>query len=184
MAVQNKIRIAHIVATAKDNVIGDKNTIPWRSKVDLAFFKKATMGFPIIMGRKTYDSIPGKLLGRSIFVVTRDKKWKPEVRKGDCVEVHHSIDSALETATSWAICHGMKIVWIAGGADIYKATLPHVDMIMRTSVDIEVYGDTHYPELNEWDWYPQAEPEVEMDGDLKLTFERWGRNRRLNKRVV
>lgn len=181
MGIDNKVQVAQIVAVANDNVIGYKNTIPWRSKVDLNFFKQATMGFPLVMGRKTYESLPGSLKGRVVYIVTRDKHYQPEKIKADGVHVTHSVREAIDAAKSWAIVAGVKVVWICGGADIYKAALPFTDMIVKTTVDLDVFGDTYYPTLDEWDWYPQAPAETVKDGDLTLTFERFGKNRRENK---
>lgn len=171
MSLLKQITVAHIVATANDNVIGCKGGIPWHSKKDMQFFKKATLGFPVIMGKATYESLPVVLEGRVLFILTRNKSWLPSRKKADGVFVCHSVNEAVERAKEWAAINGKKMVWIAGGGEIYRETLPMVDMVMRTKVHVDIFGDTHYPELNEMEWCDKLPPEHVKDGYVDLTFE-------------
>ncbi len=134
--------ISLIVAMAKNGVIGRDNQLPWRLPADLAHFKSVTMGKPMVLGRKTWESLPGLLPGRRHIVVTRD----PDFRAEGC-ELVHSLEQALEAAGE------VSEVMIVGGGSIYKEMLPRADRLYLTLVDAEVEGETRFPEIDYAAWH-------------------------------
>jgi dihydrofolate reductase len=137
-------RLALIFAVAQNGVIGRDNDLPWRLPEDLRHFKAVTMGKPIIMGRKTYDSIGRPLPGRSNIVVTRNPLFQAEG-----VSVVTSLNDALELAGRVAATTGADEAVVMGGAQIYRAALPLADRLYITEVHADVEGDTLLPEV---DW--------------------------------
>ena len=133
--------ISLIVAMANNGVIGRDNRLPWRLPADLAHFKRVTMGKPMIMGRKTWESLPGLLPGRRHIVITRDQAYQAE----GCT-LAHSLDEALEAAGN------VPEVMVVGGGTIYKESLPRADRLYLTQVDLEVEGDAHFPEIDFSQW--------------------------------
>jgi dihydrofolate reductase len=129
-----------IVAVAKGNVIGLGGKMPWHLPAELAYFKQVTMGHPVIMGRKTFDSIGRPLPGRRNLVVTGNPDWRH-----DGVEVHASIESAI------AAVGGLE-AFVIGGATLYEAALPLAQRVYLTAIDATVDGDTFFPELSVQDW--------------------------------
>lgn len=140
------MKLAIIVAAAKNGVIGIENRLPWHLPQDLKYFKSVTMGKPVIMGRKTYESIGRPLPGRMNIVVTRDKSWNAS---SDLVVVH-SLDDALKVAA----CNesGAEEAMVIGGAQIYREALPLVDRVYLTEVGIEPEGDAFFslPDMRIW----------------------------------
>lgn len=134
-------RIAIIVAMAKNRVIGFENRLPWRLPAELAHFKAVTMGKPIVMGRKTWESLPGLLPGRRHIVITR----QPGYRAEGCTLVH-SLEQALEAAGD------VPEVMIVGGGAIYKESLPRAQRLYLTLVEAEVTGDAYFPEIDHGAW--------------------------------
>ena len=131
--------ISQIVAVSKNFVIGDQGKIPWHSSADFKFFKKTTMGKPIIMGRKTYVSIGKPLPGRLNIVITRS----PENFEGhDSVVVVSSISEAVDRAKKEDVTE----IFIIGGATIYEQTKNITQRLYLTVVDIEANGDAHFDE--------------------------------------
>ena len=128
-----------IVATANNNIIGKDNTMPWHLPADLAYFKKTTLGKPIIMGRKTYDSVGRPLPGRTNIVVTRDPAWAAEG-----VVAVQSLADAIVRAEQQALLDGADAVMVVGGAEIYRLALPQADRIVLTRVHGEVSGDAYF----------------------------------------
>jgi dihydrofolate reductase len=141
------VSIAMIVAMAKNRVIGRNNKLPWYLPNDLKYFKTTTMGKPVVMGRKTYESIGKPLPGRSNIVVTTN----PDFR-ADGVQIVHSIDQALVLAESIALVEGAGEVMVIGGAQLYAEILPRVQRLYLTLVHAEVEGDAFFPVLdwNQW----------------------------------
>ena len=128
-----------IVAVAANGVIGSEGKLPWHIPADLKHFKALTMGKPMVMGRKTFESLPGLLPGRRHIVLTRDTHWQ-----ASGAEVAHSLYSALALAGEGEIC-------VVGGAEIYALALPRATRIELTRVNAEVPGDTYLPPLGpEW----------------------------------
>ncbi|AWI89442.1 diacylglycerol kinase [Methylobacterium sp. DM1] len=126
-------RIALVVAIARNGVIGRDNDLAWRISSDLKRFKTLTMGKPILMGRKTWDSIGRPLPGRRSLVLTRDRSLAiPDAT------VVHDWDAALAAA-------GSDPLMVVGGAEIYRLALPHADRLHLTEVDAAPEGDAYFP---------------------------------------
>ena len=138
--------VSIIVACSRNNVIGRDNELPWRLSEDLRHFKQTTMGKPMIMGRKTYDSIGRPLPGRTTLVVTRQRDWR---REG--VIVCESLPQALAEARRHLAADSDEII-IAGGEEIYRQSLVLADQVYLTRVDLEVDGDAFFPPLDAADW--------------------------------
>src|SRR5690606_308269 len=134
--------ISLLVAMDKNRLIGKDNDLPWRLPADLAYFKRVTMGHPIIMGRKTYDSIGRPLPGRENIIVTRDTSYKMEGCK-----VIHSIDEILKLNEE----HDQEL-FVIGGAEIFKEILPYSDRLYITEIDEEFEGDTYFPAFDKSEW--------------------------------
>ena len=126
--------ISMIAAMAKDRVIGKDNQMPWHLPADFAWFKRCTMGKPVVMGRKTYESIGRPLPGRQNIVISRDDNLAIEG-----VTTVTSIERALEAAGE------LDEVMIIGGGAIYKACLPQADKLYVTYIDAQIEGDTQFP---------------------------------------
>jgi dihydrofolate reductase len=137
------MRIAMIWAMAENRVIGRNNKLPWHLPNDLKYFKQLTTGKPVIMGRKTYDSIGKPLPNRINIVVTRDENFQAAG-----VKVVHDLPSAIELADAECLISGADEVIIMGGAEIYKLGLPYADRLYITFVHSEVEGDAHFPEFD------------------------------------
>jgi dihydrofolate reductase len=135
--------ISAIAATARNNVIGKDNQIPWYLPEDLKFFKRTTIGHHIIMGRKNFLSIGRPLPKRTNVVITRD----PFFTATGCI-MAHSLDEALEIAKR----NGEDEAFIIGGGEIYRQSLPYWDKLYLTEVDLEVEGDVFFPEIDESEW--------------------------------
>lgn len=143
-----KPRIIMIAAMAKNNVIGKNGRLPWDESLteDFQHFRLRTAGRPLIMGRGTFDSLPKKPLpGRPNIVMTHDKSFSHEG-----VIVAYSYDEAIKRATELAGEHGE--IMVIGGASIYKEALPSADRMILTHVDMDVEGDTYFPEFSMNDW--------------------------------
>ena len=137
------MKINLVVAASLNNAIGKDNKLLWHLPKDMRFFKNTTWAMPVIMGRKTFESLSGKALsGRLNIVVTRQN-----YRIAPGVSVVNSIEAALDVAASQAY----KEVYIIGGADIYAQTLPLANTIYLTRVETNIEGDSFFPELGaEW----------------------------------
>jgi len=135
--------IIGIAAVAANGVIGARNDIPWRIPEDWQRFKALTMGHVLIMGRKTYDSIGRSLPGRTTFVITRDRMWR-----GDGVRAVPSLDEAFEQALQL----DPKIIFVAGGGEIYRAAWRRLTGLVITEVDQKPDGDVTFPEIDPDEW--------------------------------
>lgn len=136
------ILIALVVARARNGVIGRDGGLPWRLKSDMAFFKATTMGKPVVMGRKTWDSLPRKPLpGRLNIVVTRQLGFQAEG-----AEVFSTVPAALDRARQQAKSDGVPEVCVIGGSQIYDATLGLADRLYVTEVAAEPDGDAFFPD--------------------------------------
>ncbi len=158
--------IALIAAQAENRVIGLNNQMPWHLPEDLQYFKKVTLGKPVIMGRKTFESIGRPLPGRTNIVVTRQADWAAEG-----VEVAANLDCAFSMAAEQQPDELMVI----GGAQIYAETLPHAARIYLTQIHKSFDGDAWFPELGE-EWQQatcqKGHSEKQDLGYSFLTFER------------
>ena len=130
-----------IVAMANNRVIGIDNRLPWHLPADFAWFKKNTLGHPVIMGRKTFQSIGKPLPGRRNIVVSRSPEWRAE----GC-EAFTSLEAALES------CAATEQVFVLGGASLFGEALPVADRLYITEVDAAPEGDTFFPVLNSEQW--------------------------------
>lgn len=137
------MKVTAIAAMSKNRVIGSNNGIPWYLQEDFRFFKRTTLNHPIIMGRKTFESIGKPLPKRTNMVVTKNPFY---ISSG--IVILHSLEAALEMANN----HGEEEVFIIGGGTIYQQSLPFLDSIYLTEVQTELEGDTFFPELNFNNW--------------------------------
>jgi dihydrofolate reductase len=131
------VRLSLLAAVARDGVIGRDNTIPWRLPEDVARFKALTTGHPVVMGRRTWESIPDRfrpLPGRRNVVVTRNPAWHDEG-----AERAGSLDEAMSLLAE------EEEVFVIGGAELYAAALPLADELLLTEIDLAVDGDTFFP---------------------------------------
>jgi dihydrofolate reductase len=145
------VSVAIIVAMAEGQVIGVDNRLPWHLPADLKYFKATTLGKPIVMGRKTYESIGRPLPGRRNIVVSSNKDYAIEG-----VTVVHSIESALAVARDEALKSGMDEVMVIGGAQLYRDCLPLVDRLYVTRIHAEIDGDATFPALDWSLWQQQS----------------------------
>jgi dihydrofolate reductase len=139
------MKVALIAAVARNGVIGNANELLWKLPQDMAFFKQTTLGNPVIMGRKTWDSIPPRfrpLPGRTNIVVTRQPGWH-----ADGAQVAHGFEQALELALESVASspHGLR-AFVIGGAELYALALPHADELVITEIDRDFEGDARFPE--------------------------------------
>jgi dihydrofolate reductase len=151
------VKVALVAAVARGGVIGRDGTIPWRIPEDVAFFKELTTGHPVVMGRRTWESIPDRfrpLPGRRNVVVTRNPAWSAEG-----AERVGSVEEALRLVA------GAERVHVVGGAEIYAAALPRADELVLTEIDADVQGDTFFPSWERDDFEEVSrEPHVGVDG--------------------
>ena len=140
-------QIALILARATNGVIGNDNGLPWRLAGDMRHFREATMGKPIIMGRKTYQSIGKPLGGRDNIVMTRDADFDAEG-----VHVARDLAAALAMAGQFCQNRGADQIMVIGGAEVYRAALPFAERIYLTQVHMKAEGEVNLPEFsaNEW----------------------------------
>ena len=131
---------------ARNNVIGRDNGLPWRLPEDLKHFKAVTLGKPVLMGRKTFESIGKPLPGRTNLVLTRDRGWK-----SDGVVVVHSISEALENRAISGTLTNNEVAGI-GGAEIYQLLMPLASRIYLTRIDADIPGDTVFAPLDYSQW--------------------------------
>jgi dihydrofolate reductase len=130
--------LSMIVAHADNRIIGKDNDMPWHLPADLAYFKKTTLGKPIIMGRKTYESIGRALPGRKNIVISRNEAFS-----ADGIEVVKSVEQALE------LVEDSDEVMVIGGGAIYAHCLPQANRLYVTHIDASIDGDTQFPEYKE-----------------------------------
>ncbi|SCK06145.1 dihydrofolate reductase [Vogesella sp. LIG4] len=148
-----------VAAMAHDNVIGIDNTLPWHLPEDLKHFKAVTLGKPVIMGRKTFDSIGRPLPGRLNIVITRQQDWQHEG-----VSVAHSLEAAL------ALAGAAEEVCVIGGANLYEQALPLADKLCLTHIALEVAGDARFPRWQAEQWQcSEGEEQLAANG-LRYRF--------------
>jgi dihydrofolate reductase len=141
-----------VVAAAENGVIGIDGRLPWHISADLRRFKALTIGKPMVMGRKTFESLPGLLEGRRHIVLTRDPDWTEEG-----AEVVHSVEEALHLANA-------PHVAVIGGAEVYALFLPLTDRIELTRVHAAPEGDAMFPELDRRKWREAAKERHKAEG--------------------
>ena len=151
--------ISLIAAMGKNRTIGKNNSLPWTLPADMQYFRDKTRGKPVIMGRKTYESIGKPLPKRLNIIVTHDNEYKAE----GCVVVH-SADEALKAAGN------VEEVMIIGGSQIYKEFLPKVNRMYLTFIDAEFEGDTYFPEYKIEEWKEVSYEEHERDAENQYDY--------------
>jgi dihydrofolate reductase len=165
------MRISLIVAMAENRVIGLDGGLPWRISEDLKFFKAVTMGHPIVMGRKTYESIGGALPGRTNIIITRNREFVAAD-----VDVTHELDEALKQAVAveelWGRDDVSPEVSVIGGAEIYAQALDRANRIYLTEISATPPGDAFFPEFDraEWSETDRQDREPESDGGPAYSF--------------
>lgn len=135
--MSKKPEIVLIAALARNRVIGIDNALPWRLKSDLAHFRRVTLGHPVLMGRKTWESLGRPLPGRQNLVLTRDTNYSPTG-----AETFTSEEAALSAMQT------QDRIFVIGGAEIYRLLLTHADRLMLTEVAADVSGDAYFPEFS------------------------------------
>ncbi len=148
--------ISMIAALSNNGVIGRDNALPWHLPEDLKYFKRVTMGKPLLMGRKTYQSIGRPLPGRTSIVLTRQQDFDVP---GVCVVNHpeQAVDKARQT--------GADELMVIGGEDVYRTMLPLAQRLYLTRVDIEVSGDAFFPPLEPRQWREVSREDIAAHGD-------------------
>ena len=141
------VGLSVIVAAARNGVIGRNNALPWHLPEDLRYFKRVTMGKPIVMGRKTWESIGRPLPGRTNIVITRRPDYAAEGAR-----VVSSLEEALSLAEDIALIDGTDELLVIGGAEIYKAALPLASRLYLTEVQADVPGDAYLPAVDWVQW--------------------------------
>lgn len=160
--------LSHLLAASENNVIGKNNQLPWNLPNDFKFFKNKTWGMPVVMGRKTYESMEKELPGRINIVVTTNKDW---VRSN--VVVAHTIEEGINRAEE----SDCKEIFIIGGGEIFKQSLDIVNRIYLTRVHTIVEGDAFYPGMDESKWKLISEDKHFADEKhaFDYTFQTWQR---------
>ncbi|MBL0420049.1 dihydrofolate reductase [Ramlibacter sp. AW1] len=160
------MQLGLIYARARNGVIGVGGALPWHLPADLAHFKAITHGQPVIMGRKTWDSLPPRfrpLPGRRNIVVTRQPDWSATGAERA---------SSLEQAVT--LCEGSARAWVIGGAELYALALPHAQLAEVTEIDADFEGDAHAPTLGP-PWAEQSRETHASDEGLRYAFVRYVR---------
>ncbi len=161
------MRVSLIVAMAENRTIGLDSGMPWHISSDLRNFRQLTLGHPVVMGRKTYQSIGGALPGRANIVVTRDRDFRaPDA------DVVHDLEEALVNATANAEIEGVEEVFVIGGAEIYAQAVGRAQRVYLTEVHQEFPGNVFFPELarGEWTESDRQRNEPETDGGPAFSF--------------
>lgn len=141
------MQLALMVARAANGCIGRDNKLPWYLPNDLKYFKQVTLGKPIIMGRKTWESLKGPLPGRTNIVITRQRGYQAEGAR-----VVPSLDEALTLAGHVGVIDGTSEAVVIGGAEIYALALPQIDRMYVTEVHADVVGDAFFPDVDMSQW--------------------------------
>ncbi len=162
--------ISFIVAASTNNVIGKNNQLPWSLPNDMKFFKNTTWAMPVLMGRKSFESLGKPLPGRLNVVITRQNDWKPEG-----TTVVHSVADAIKVA----VAADYNEAFIIGGGEIFKEAMPVADKIYLTRVDVTLEGDAFFPEMNPKEWLMVSEQSFPSDEKHAYTyhFQLWERNK-------
>lgn len=153
------MKLAIIVAQAKNRVIGINNKLPWHLPEDLRYFKQVTMAKPIIMGRNTFESIGRPLPGRTNIVISRQENYAPAN-----VKVVSSLEDAIDLAESICLIDGAEEAMVIGGAQIYTQALEKADRLYLTEVDAEIEGDAWFPEFQRENWQEVGREDFSAEG--------------------
>jgi len=153
------MKISLIVAMASNRAIGLDNKMPWHLSADLKKFKQITMGSPILMGRKTYESIGRPLPGRTNIIISRD----PQYQQTDCL-VFNSIDAAI------ASCQQYAEIFVIGGATFYQSMLAVADKLYLTEINKDFNADTFFPEINKSEWNEVSREDISDDPSVDFAY--------------
>ncbi|NOQ76750.1 MAG: type 3 dihydrofolate reductase [Methylococcaceae bacterium] len=153
------MKISLIVAMASNRAIGLDNKMPWHLSADLKKFKQITMGSPILMGRKTYESIGRPLPGRTNIIISRNSHYQ----QADCL-IFNSIDEAL------ASCRQYAEIFVIGGATFYQSMLPVADKLYLTEINKEFNADTFFPEINRSEWKEVSRENISDDPSVDFSY--------------
>lgn len=148
-----------IAAVGRNGVIGADNDMPWHLPEDFAFFKRTTMGHPMIMGRKTFDSIGRVLPGRRTIVVTRQRDWH-----------HAGVETASSLSDALSLAGPADEVFVCGGGQVYAESMPWAHRLLVTEVDQSPEGDVRFPDIDPAVWQEVARED--RDGFSWVTYER------------
>lgn len=158
------MKLAAIVAKANNNVIGKDNQLIWHLSEDLQYFKKITHGNVIIMGRKTFESLPNLLPGREHWVLTRDRTYVP---KYEGARIFHAMEDVLEQVNT-----GPKELYcVIGGGTIYEAFMPYVDTLYVTELNASFEGDTYFPPIHRTEFKRFTDGQEHKDPKYDWTYE-------------
>ena len=160
------MRITLIVAAAENHAIGRDGDLPWRLRADMLRFRDTTIGHPVIMGRKTWDSLPKPLVDRTNIVLTRQDGFE-----ADGGTVVTTIEEAIEA------CEDAEECFVIGGGEIYRLFLDRADRVLLTRVHAEIDGDASFPALDEKAWVMTSSESHPADdrNDHMMTFQDWQR---------
>ena len=161
--------VALVAAAARNGVIGRNNELPWHLPQDLKYFKSVTLGKPVIMGRKTYDSIGRALPGRQNIVVTRQTDWQPPIGITRATSVPEALQIA-RLALSEKDDNAEHEIMVMGGGEIYRHSLSLARRVYLTRVDVEVDGDAYFPDLPAEHWRLVSETSGDSDAPIPHSF--------------
>ena len=160
------MHISLIWAMASNRVIGRDNTLPWRLPTDMQHFMRTTMGKPVLMGRKTFESMKSALPGRTNIVLTRDATWQRTDAK-----VVHTLADGLRLAEEQCLIDGQDEVMVIGGADIYALALPYATRLYVTHVHACPRGDVYFPQLDLGAWRELRREQYSADDRHSAAFD-------------
>lgn len=171
VAMKKTLPLSLIAALGENRVIGVDNSMPWHLPGDFKYFKATTLGKPIIMGRKTWDSLGRPLPGRLNLVVSRQANLQLEG-----AEVFTSLEAAVQRAEAWAAEQGVSEVMLIGGAQLYAQALAQADRLYLTRVALSPEGDAWFPEFDPTEWKRVGNTEnPALDDKPAYNFEVWER---------
>ncbi|MGR9087161.1 MAG: dihydrofolate reductase [Gammaproteobacteria bacterium] len=154
------MKISIIAAMASNRVIGLNTKMPWHLPADLKRFRKITMGSPILMGRKTFESIGRPLPGRTNIIVSRN----PEYRREGCL-VLNDLETAIKTG-----CRMAREIFVIGGSDLYESVLPRAHTLYLTKIRKDFQGDTFFPDIDPGNWFETENEVIEDDPDVDFVY--------------
>ena len=166
------MRLSIVAAVARGGVIGRDNAIPWRIPEDARHFRALTMGHPVVMGRRTWDSLPDRyrpLPGRRNVVLSRNADWQEEG-----AERASSLEGALQ------LLEGVPQVFVIGGADVYATALPLTDELLLTEIDADVDGDTLFPPFAAAEFEETSREQLVSEAGVPLSFVTYARRATTN----
>jgi dihydrofolate reductase len=164
--------LAIVAAIAENGVIGDGRGMPWHLPSDLRHFRKITMGKPLLMGRKTFESIGRALPGRETIVVTRDRGFDPSRCGGQTQSIHvaHGLEAALALAQELAATMGAEEVILAGGGDLYQSLIGNAERMHLTFVDAAPRGTVSFPRIDWSNWLEVSRTRPRPSAKDEATF--------------